>query len=463
MKKTFTLFLLFLFSSNLSAQVDYKILLASGEITPTENIRDFVENSTIAAQENYDGYYYQIIQFFEVPTNAQHQQITQSGIQLLEYLPRRAYIAAIPVTMNPEKLVALNVRSVLDISLDYKIANNLKQASFPDWAIQKERVEVMIKYYKNIEQSDLLPYLAEDGIMVERSNRYNNFFKATIDKDKVAEIAALPYISYLELGPAPAIADDDLGRSLHRSNMIDAAYTGGRSYTGEGVGVLVRDDGGLGPHIDYHGRLYQEFITSGGGGTHGDGVAGLLAGAGNFNPMNRGMAAGADIHALNYAADHLDETMDLFFNEGVLVTNSSYSNGCNGGYTTITETVDQQIFNNPTLLHVFSAGNSNNSDCGYGAGDQWGNITGGHKIGKNVIATANLSADATLAGSSSRGPASDGRIKPDISANGRNQVSTDPNNEYVAFGGTSAAAPCIAGVMRATPRKYLHDYFSISR
>ena len=446
MKKTFTLFLLFLFSSNLSAQVDYKILLASGEITPTENIRDFVENSTIAAQENYDGYYYQIIQFFEVPTNAQHQQITQSGIQLLEYLPRRAYIAAIPVTMNPEKLVALNVRSVLDISLDYKIANNLKQASFPDWAIQKERVEVMIKYYKNIEQSDLLPYLAEDGIMVERSNRYNNFFKATIEKGKVAEIAALPYISYLELGPAPAIADDDLGRSLHRSNMIDAGYTGGRSYTGEGVGVLVRDDGGLGPHIDYHGRLYQEFITGGGGGTHGDGVAGLLAGAGNFNPMNRGMAAGANIHALNYAADHLDETMDLFFNEGVLVTNSSYSNGCNGGYTTITETVDQQIFNNPTLLHVFSAGNSNNSDCGYGAGDQWGNITGGHKIGKNVIATANLSADATLAGSSSRGPASDGRIKPDISANGRNQVSTDPNNEYSPFGGTSAAAPCIAGV-----------------
>lgn len=446
MKKTFTLFLFFLIFSNLSAQIDYKILLSSGEITPTENVQDFVQKSTIAAQENYDGYYYQIIQFFEVPTNAQHQQIAQNGIQLLEYLPHRAYIAAIPVTMNPEKLVTLNVRSVLDISLDFKISNNLKQASFPNWAIQKERVEVMIKYYKNIRQSDLLPHLAADGILVERFNGYNNFFKASIKKDKIAEIAALPYISYLELRPAPAVPDDDLGRALHRSNVVDASYTGGRSYTGEGVGVLVRDDGGLGPHIDYHGRLYQEFIDDGPGGTHGDGVAGLLAGAGNFNPMNRGMAAGADIHALNYVADHLDETMDLFFNEGVLVTNSSYSNGCNGGYTTITETVDQQIFNNPTLLHVFSAGNSNNNDCGYGAGDQWGNITGGHKIGKNVIATANLNADATLVASSSRGPASDGRIKPDISANGRNQVSTDPNNEYSPFGGTSAAAPCIAGV-----------------
>ncbi|MFK7772245.1 MAG: S8 family serine peptidase [Saprospiraceae bacterium] len=446
MKKTFNLFLFFLIFSNLSAQVEYKILLSSGEITPTENVQDFVEKSTIAAIENYDGYYYQIIQFFEVPTNAQHQQIAQSGIQLLEYLPHRAYIAAIPVAMNPEKLVTLNVRSVLDISLDFKIANNLKQASFPEWAIQKQRVEVMIKYYKNIRQSDLLPHLMEDGILVERFNGYNNFLKASVEKDKIAEIAALPYVSYLELGPEPAVADDDLGRALHRSNMVDSKYSGGRSYTGEGVGVLVRDDGGLGPHIDYHGRLTQEFITGGPGGTHGDGVAGILAGAGNFNPMNRGMAAGADIHALDYVADHLDSTMHLFFNEGVLVTNSSYSNGCNGGYTTITETVDQQIFNNPTLLHVFSAGNSNNNDCGYGAGDQWGNITGGHKIGKNVIATANLNADATLVASSSRGPASDGRIKPDIAANGRNQVSTDPNNEYSPFGGTSAAAPGIAGI-----------------
>ena len=134
MKKTFTLFfLLFLLqSSDISAQVEYKILLSSGEITPAENVQDFVRESTIAAQENYGGYYYQIIQFFEIPTNEQHQQIIQSGIQLLEYLPRRAYLAAIPVTMNPERLVALNVRSVLDISLNFKVANNLKQASFPN-------------------------------------------------------------------------------------------------------------------------------------------------------------------------------------------------------------------------------------------------------------------------------------------------------------------------------------------
>ena len=48
--------------------------------------------------------------------------------------------------------------------------------------------------------------------------------------------------------------------------------------------------------------------------------------------------------------------------------------------------------------------------------------------------------------SSSRGPASDGRIKPDLSAHGNAQMSTDPNNSYAPGGGTSAAAPGICGV-----------------
>ena len=110
------------------------------------------------------------------------------------------------------------------------------------------------------------------------------------------------------------------------------------------------------------------------------------------------------------------------------------------------KTVDNQIHNNTDLLHVFSAGNSNGGCSSYGAGSQWGNITGGHKQAKNCMTTANLNATGGLSGSSSRGPAHDGRIKPDISANGINHNSTFPNNNYQVFGGTSAAAPGIAGI-----------------
>ena len=444
----------FLFFSTLSAQQDYQILFSNETITPIENIRDFANNAVINVNENYDGYYYRIIQFFDIPTNGQHQEIKQNGIELLEYLPHRAYIAAIPNNLNPQKLMDLNVRAVLEISPSFKIAANLQQQYFEDWALRGNRVAVQIKYYKNIKQRDLLFHLKADGIEVEMANGYNNFLQATIEKNKIQEIAALPYISYLELIPAPGRAEDDKGRSLHRANLLDASYAGGRSYDGEGVSVLVRDDGVVDEHIDFQGRLRQEFVTDFDDGTHGEGVAGILGGAGNYNPRNRGMAAAAEIHVLDYQANHLDETMSLHFNENVIVTNSSYSNGCGAGYTTIAQTVDQQIYDNPTLLHVFSAGNSNSEDCGYGAGDQWGNITGGHKQGKNVIATANINSDATIVASSSRGPATDGRIKPDISANGRQHISTSLNNSYQSFGGTSGAAPGIAGVITQLHQAY---------
>ena len=99
------------------------------------------------------------------------------------------------------------------------------------------------------------------------------------------------------------------------------------------------------------------------------------------------------------------------------------------------------------MIHIFSAGNDGSSDCGYGAGSNWGNITGGHKQGKNVIAVANLNSTSGLANSSSRGPAADGRIKPDIGAKGTSVNSTVPTNSYGLKTGTSMSCPGIAGIM----------------
>ncbi|MBK7697020.1 MAG: S8 family serine peptidase [Saprospiraceae bacterium] len=94
---------------------------------------------------------------------------------------------------------------------------------------------------------------------------------------------------------------------------------------------------------------------------------------------------------------------------------------------------------------MFSAGNSNNQNCGYGAGNQWGNITGGHKIGKNVLTAANVQINGLIDPSSSRGPTKDGRLKPDVASRGNGQLSTQDGNIYQVGGGTSAASPGVAG------------------
>ncbi|HRZ76066.1 MAG TPA: S8 family serine peptidase, partial [Bacteroidales bacterium] len=101
----------------------------------------------------------------------------------------------------------------------------------------------------------------------------------------------------------------------------------------------------------------------------------------------------------------------------------------------------------PALMHVFSAGNNGTSDCGYGAGAGWGNITGGHKMGKNVVAVANLDYKDDLSSSSSRGPANDGRVKPDVAAKGSDVVSTTDPNQYTTKSGTSMSCPGTSGTM----------------
>jgi hypothetical protein len=431
---------------------DYRVLLHGDAVEFPENIREFQTQGALQAKEEIEGIYYRYLQFYQIPGKDAHRQIEARGIQLLDYLPYRAYLAAIPTSVQADELQALGVRSIMPIHRDWKLAPALLRDPIQPWAFHRGQVEVIIKFYRNIPAEHAEAYFKADGITLLRNNGYNNFVAAMVHPHDIGALAELPYVAFVDLHPGPGEPDDHFGRSLHRSNMIDSELPGGYHYTGEGVSVLVRDDGGVGPHIDFQGRMTN--MTAGLGGTHGDGVGGIMSGAGNLRPTARGMAAGTHMYVINYQADFLDNTMDLHFDNDVLVTNSSYSNGCNTGYTAIASTVDQQLFDNPTLMHVFSAGNSNNTNCGYGAGPQWGNITGGHKQGKNAIATANLRRNAIIETSSSRGPAYDGRLKPDISAHGTGQVSANPNNAYQSFGGTSAAAPGIAGIMAQLHQAY---------
>ena len=432
---------------------NYQVYFKNGTVQFEENISSVKDISILKENEKQGDRFYRYIQFYDIPSQGQRKNIEQQGIRLLEYIPRNVYVASIPLDFNFSGFQSLNVRSLIEIPTLDKMNIRLLDRPFPDWALRGDEIRLMVQHYSDIAPADVLAELDGLKIQVLETMGHSHKMIVQIDPSQIDLLAASSFIRYLDFEGQPGEPESDDGRNLHRGNAIDVDYHAGLGYDGTGVSAAINDDGYAGPHIDFKGRTDQTDVANDFTGDHGDMTVGIVGAAGNLDPTMRGMAPGAFLWVRGYNAN-MPNTATLHQTEDVMVFSTSYSNGCNDGYTSVTQMVDEEIYDNPSLMQVFSAGNSNGSDCNYGAGNQWGNITGGHKMAKNVIATANLYNDDVLATSSSRGPASDGRIKPDISAHGQGHWSTDPNNAYASGGGTSAAAPGIAGVFAQLNQAY---------
>ena len=454
MKTSFLKFVLFfsfsfLFFSLLAQNqtAKYDLQLKYGNVNIQENLDRFIESFSILDEDIYEGYYFKYVQFHEIPSSLVRNEMESRGIKFLGFIPDFAYTIAIPTGFDINQFQTYNIRCVSSILPEYKLSPSLLNEDYPDWSLRgNNEIDIIISYYPNVSLDDI--NLLKDGL-IKTINQEDNLAKTQIVRVSISElktIAALPYVSYVEaVYPVPQ-PENYTGKTLHRSNVLNSDYGAGRHYDGLGVNVMLQDDGVIGPHIDYDGLIGEQYLNNNFG-DHGDHVAGTICGAGNLDPKTRGMAPGITLYVYGAAPTYPGFALipTHYTDPGIRISSTSYSNGCNAGYTSLARTMDLQVRNYPSLMHVFSAGNSGTSNCGYGAGPFWGNVTGGHKIGKNVIAVANLDYKDALATSSSRGPAHDGRIKPDISGKGSSVYSTTNPNSYTTKSGTSMSCPGVSG------------------
>lgn len=409
----------------------------SGEI-PFSN-QELINNNSLT----------RVLQFSKLPSKKEKFIMEKAGIVLLDYIPNKAFISFLKVGTSYGDLRKLNVRGMSKLTSDLKKDKFISTSQFPEYVIDGSKRRLILRVFENIDFStSVLKIKSISGLEISQTMEKLHALEILIDENKIDAVAKSNYVKSIEIGHEEGKPENFTARTLHRSNTINTSYLGGKKYDGTGVTVMMQDDGDIGPHIDFNGRVDQSLANNTGStGDHGDHVAGTFMGAGNIDPLGAGMAPGV----FGYIAGNLNSNYNfvpgLITNDNLVITTKSYSNGCNAGYTSLTEALDNQVVAFDPLVHVFSAGNSNGSNCGYGAGSQWGNVTGGHKIGKNVIAVASLTSVDNIAGSSSRGPAADGRIKPDISANGVGVYSSIENYQYGVKSGTSMACPGVTGIL----------------
>lgn len=254
-------------------------------------------------------------------------------------------------------------------------------------------------------------------------------------------------------------------------------------------------------HVELVGRVIQkdgQTVIS----DHSTHVAGTLIASG-VNPVAKGMSFGQQRLIAYDFDDHLSEM--LTESPNLLVSNHSYGviAGWNfdpnanhwefrgrfgdnedykfGYYSGDAQMMDSIAYNAPFYLIVKSSGNNrdqngpavgqpywryNASGTMAAAGNRPAGISNNdtfdiistYGVAKNILTVGAISgissgynspSDAKISSFSSWGPTDDGRIKPDVVADGVDVVSslgsTTSNNSYASFSGTSMATPAVSG------------------
>ncbi|MCB0558911.1 MAG: S8 family serine peptidase [Lewinellaceae bacterium] len=446
-------FLLGISSIRLSAQ-DHKIRFQTGQAPPSSLYQDGVipESDTSFAQTVFQGNHYLILQFQSIPSPAERQALQDRGIELFDYIPNYAYLAKVPVS---ESVNTLGIRAAGVYEGIYKLPQSLASGDYPAHAFDNGHLQLLLYPWPSVTADSLRAALEAAGWQPDEPA--GGVIPISIPDNLLLELAAQPGIRYVGLPEPPPQTEGITGRSALALNLLSSGF--GNGLDGAGVSIGIGDDGSV-SHEDFRGRLFDH--TSSNTGEHGDMTAGLAIGAGNIDPRGIGMAPGAALHLYDiWGYPHIANAQPYYQQYGTIITSTSYSEGCGGAYSSTASAIDGQVRQQPELLHVFSAGNSAASSCSpaYGGapapdGYRYGNITGGRKAAKNVLAVANLYYNSQRVNSSSRGPAEDGRIKPDISAYGQGAFTTAGGDTYQQGSGTSAAAPSVAGAAAALVQAY---------
>ncbi|MCE7067785.1 S8 family serine peptidase [Dyadobacter sp. CY326] len=455
-----TLFIFLLASLSVNAQHnrDFKILLKSGSFTPEKNIavsgKQTASLRTIASGSKT----LVIIQFETIPTALERAELKEQGITLLDYIPNNAYTATITSNTDQNVLSRMRGRAIFELTPEQKMQPGLARGQFPIHAVQLPgTIDVWINFPKTFSLNEVREGLKANGFEII-SEQYKDYqvIALRIKDTRIKELAALPFIQYVQAVPSGDKPTNNRSLTNGRANVLQSSLPNGRNLTGKGVVVGHGDDSNPLQHVDFNNRIINRAAIE--GGQHGVHTLGTLAGAGIMNELYQGYAPKTTVVSQSFS--NIILYSPAYVNDfGMVVTSNSYGgeiNNCDtyGVYDLYSHILDEQAFQLPYLQHVFSAGNSGgNFSCGpYPAG--YANVLSGFQSAKNVISVGNTFDTGLLAVSSSVGPTRDGRIKPEITALGSSVRSTIPTNLYTNGSGTSMSCPAVAGGLALLYERY---------
>jgi len=256
-----------------------------------------------------------------------------------------------------------------------------------------------------------------------------------------SQLLNLSFIRFVDAPrqPKEELALSSFDNSLNTINLVHSRFP---QVNGNTLVVSVKENKPDTTDIDFTGRWLSTPLGSSSVTSHASIMSTIIAGGENSFYTSGGAAPAAVLTSSDFA-NLLPDADNSYRQYGISVQNHSYGTGVENYYGADAAAFDASINNNPGLMDIFSAGNSGNATSTSGAYAgiaNMANLTGSFKMAKNIITVGATDSFNNVAFLSSKGPAYDGRVKP----------------ELVAFGqdGSSGAAALTSGATLLLQQQY---------
>jgi hypothetical protein len=228
----------------------------------------------------------------------------------------------------------------------------------------------------------------------------------------------------------------------HGPNKINKIHHEYPELDGSGIVVSVKERQFNPMDLDLLGRSIPSSLAGADTSNHATEMATIIAGAGNSFITGKGVASHSKITSSSFANLFPDTESD-FTTLNSYLQNHAYGTVVENFYGALANAYDLSANQDPKILHVFSSGNSGASLAASGIyvnAPGYSNLTGNSKMAKNALIVGSVDTTGNAISFSSRGPANDGRIKPELVA--------------YSTAGTSNSAALVTGVAALLQQAY---------
>jgi hypothetical protein len=375
-----------------------------------------------------------LVQFHGNLTDAQRRRLRSLGARVGTYVPDHAYVVRMSDTARNVVAKLGFVRAVTDFQPSDKV-----DADFAAAAVARRYVVTLVEP-DGKDQRAVADRIGKLGGRLEVSSASGQHLAAVLAPDQVTAVAELPEV--LAVG---ALSDPETDMAIARetggANYIEAA--GG--YRGQGVRGEVMDGGLRATHQEFAARPVLLHGPNSTDTSHGTSTYGEIFASG-VSAAHRGLLPeGQGILATYNKPDRYAHTKELVDPAGryrAVFQSNSWGGTLTTSYTSVSAELDKIVFDQDILIcqSQSNAGTRNSRPQAWSK-----NVL---SVGGQYHFNTATRADDKWNGGGSIGPASDGRIKPDVSNyyDRIDTTSSTSNTSYTtSFGGTSGATPITCG------------------